>query len=151
MSVSLPEKEEEKYDPRATALLTPELRKIFAALWVPGDGNCFWRAVRRALWGSDEYWCQLKLAVRGSCSVNVEALVGECGPLYLNGLHYEEQIHVRYVYRGADGRVDHKRDDYSSMLLENIGWFCANKMGWGPLRDFGCGKAWCSVEDAESC
>lgn len=39
----------QKYDSEAMLLLTPELRKTFAALWVEGDGNCFWRAVSKAL------------------------------------------------------------------------------------------------------
>lgn len=120
----------QKYDPMATMLLPPELRLKFAALWVAGDGNCFWRSVARALWGTDEYWRQLKLVILAWSSVNTEALVGKSGPLFENANHYDEAVHVRHVYRGPSGEKDHSRDDYASMLLENVANFCENKV-WG--------------------
>lgn len=82
-------------------LLPPELRNTFLALWVEGGGNCFWRAVSKALWGAGKYWRQLKLVVLGWCSLNVEALVGESGPLHLNTHHHEEHIHVKSTCTAA--------------------------------------------------
>lgn len=121
---------EQKYDPKATMILTPELRKTFVALWVEGDGNCFWRSVARSLWGTDEYWRQLKLAVLAWSAVNVEALVGKGGALFENGVHYDSDIHEKHIYRGPNGKIDHTCDDYASMLLENIAMFCDNRK-WG--------------------
>ena len=111
-------------------LLTLELRQTFAALWVKG-GNCFWRAVSKALLG--EYWCQLKLVVLEWSSVNVESLVGKVGPLHLNNRHYEQHIHVQYMYRDADGKPNEQFDDYASMLLANIAWLCGPKRWGGDL------------------
>lgn len=114
-------------------LLSPELRQTFSALWVEGDGNCFWRAVSKALWGADEYWRQLKLVVLGWSSVNVEALVGTGGVLHVNAIHYDEAIHMRHTYRGPNGEIDHRRDDYASMLRENIARFCGDRIWGGDL------------------
>lgn len=114
-------------------LLNPELRKTFGALWVLGDGNCLWRSVTCALWGTDEFWCQLKLVVLGWSSLNVDALVGTGGPLHYNDIHYEGHIYKKHVVRGADGKHDHRDDDYRSMLLENIAWFCKDKRWAGDL------------------
>lgn len=114
-------------------VLTPNLRKTFAALWVEGDGNCFWRASAKALWGSDDYWCHLKLVVLGWSSINVEYLVGCGGPLHENGSHYEEHIHAKYIYRDESGGTDYRRDNYAAMLLENVGYFCPNRRYAGDI------------------
>ncbi|CAB1099412.1 unnamed protein product [Ectocarpus sp. CCAP 1310/34] len=131
-TVARPGKGQEMYDPKATMILTPELRKTFVALWVEGDGNCFWRSMAKALWGTDEYWRQLKLAVLAWSAVNVEALVGEGGALFGRAgiIHYDDEIHAKHIYRGPDGKVDHRLDDDASMLLESIAKFSANRQ-WG--------------------
>lgn len=127
------------YDPQATMILTPELRQTFVALWVEGDGNCFWRSLAGALWGTGKYWRQLKLAVLAWSAVNVEALVGKGGPLFENGIHYTNDIHQKHVYRGPNEEIDHTRDDYASMLLETIAKFSRKqRMGWESCRRFVC-------------
>lgn len=107
--------------------LPVELRETFAALWVAGDGNCFWRALSKALWGLDKCWRQLKLVVLSWSSVNVDALVGEGSPLHLNVLYFTAHIHVKY------GTANYERDNYAGMLMENVGWFCRNKRWCGDL------------------
>eukprot|EP00904_Undaria_pinnatifida_P011912 jgi/Undpi1/7851/HiC_scaffold_23.g10323.m1 len=107
--------------------LPVELRETFAALWVAGDGNCFWRALSKALWGLDKCWRQLKLVVLSWSPVNVDALVGEGSPLHLNVLYFTAHIHVKY------GTANYERDNYAGMLMENVGWFCRNKRWCGDL------------------
>lgn len=123
----------QKYDPEAMTLLTPELRKTCVALWVEGDGNCFWRSCARVLWGTDLYWRQLKLVVLAWSSVNVGVLVGEGGLLFRNGLHYDDDVHCRHVYRGPDGKRDDDRDNYASMLQEQVAKFCQDRKWGGDL------------------
>ena len=107
--------------------LPVELRETFAALWVAGDGNCFWRALSKALWGLDKCWRQLKLVVLSWSSVNVDALVGEGSPLHLNVLYFTAHIHVKY------GTANYERDNYAGMLMETVGWFYRNKRWCGDL------------------
>eukprot|EP00904_Undaria_pinnatifida_P004254 jgi/Undpi1/1382/HiC_scaffold_11.g04774.m1 len=107
--------------------LPVELRETFAALWVAGDGNCFWRALSKALWGLDKCWRQLKLVVLSWSSVNIDALVGEGSPLHLNILYFTAHIHVKY------GTANYERDNYAGMLMENVGWFCRDKRWCGDL------------------
>lgn len=74
-------------------------------------------------------WRQVKLVVLSWSSVNVEVLAGESGPLFENDRHYDDEVHRRHVYKDPSGKHDHKRDDYASMLLENIARFCINRWG----------------------
>ncbi|CAM9288400.1 unnamed protein product, partial [Laminaria digitata] len=62
-----------------TQLITAELRELFVAMHVEGDGNCFWRSVAMAIWGTDEKWRQLKLMVLGWATAHANSLVGEGG------------------------------------------------------------------------
>lgn len=100
---------------------------------VEGDGNCFWRSVAMAIWGTDEKWCQLKLMVLGWATAHADSLVGEGGVLHKCGKYYAERFHEEYVFRNAVGVHCPDRDNYKMMLLGSIEHFCEDGVWGGDL------------------
>eukprot|EP00904_Undaria_pinnatifida_P010382 jgi/Undpi1/6474/HiC_scaffold_20.g08953.m1 len=123
-------KDEEKFDSYGTELLTAELREVYAAMCVKGDGNCFWRAFSMAIWGTAKYWRQVKLVVLGWATANVDALVGEGGILHKCGTYYPDRCYKKHIFLNAEGEHCPDRDNYKMMLLASIGLFCEDHV-WG--------------------
>lgn len=113
----------------ATQVLTSEMRTNFVAVFVEGDGNCFWRAMAYGLWGSQRYWIQLKLVVLAYAAANSKELVGVDNYLYDNRKHYDLDVIAKYSYV-LDGTPIPAFDDLQMMLLANLGRLCGSKM-WG--------------------
>lgn len=118
-----------------TRTLAPALRKTFRALWVKGDGNCFWRSVSRVLWGCDEYWPQLKLVVLGWAFANVELLLGERVPSCLEGSQcFDEDIYEKHRRSLLDAQdSDQRRAAFAAILREHIARFCLDRAWGGPV------------------
>lgn len=98
---------EHLFDYFATQVLTPEVRKIFVAKQVKGDGNCFWRASSYGLWHDDRYWLQLKLVVLAFAAANARELVGEWRHLFRKTIYYsakvfQERSHGQWQICGGD-------------------------------------------------
>eukprot|EP00904_Undaria_pinnatifida_P011839 jgi/Undpi1/7786/HiC_scaffold_23.g10259.m1 len=123
-------KDEEKFDSYGTELLTAELCEVYAAMYVKGDGNCFWRAFSMAIWGTAKYWRQVKLVVLGWATANVDALVGEGGILHKCGTYYPDRCYKEHIFLNAEGEHCPDRDNYKMMLLASIGLFCGDHV-WG--------------------
>ena len=81
---------EHRYDRSAASTLTAKLRKTYVAYWVTGGGNCFWRAIAKALWGSDQYWRQVKLVGLGWTAVYGRGLLGYADVKYVSNEVYCE-------------------------------------------------------------
>lgn len=109
----------QRYDRFATSILTAELRKTYVALWVAGDGNCFWRAVTKALWGSDKYWRQVKLVVLGWTAVYGKGLLGDADVKYVSN-----EIYSKHSVFDNKGNRSPDAGSYDKMLLESIGKLC---------------------------
>lgn len=89
--------DEKFFDPNATKIVTKDMRKKeWVALYISGDGNCAWRSLAKCLWGSDEYWVQVKLVVLGWAAGNTEDLVGEGRILHECAKYYPYAIHKEY-------------------------------------------------------
>ncbi|CAM9890371.1 unnamed protein product, partial [Ectocarpus sp. 13 AM-2016] len=79
-------------------MLNEDMRDVWVAMFVKGDGNCFWRAVAKVIWGNDCFWAQLKLVVLGWTAAHAEALVAESGPLFKDPRFYTTDIMGRHVF-----------------------------------------------------
>lgn len=117
------------FDRNATRVLPKGLRKWWGAFAVDGDGNCFWRALARSLWGSEHFWLQVKLVVLAYGAVNAESLVGEGRHLHNNKLYYSVHVYEKYRFV-VDGTHYDALDDCEMMLLTEIGGFCKGA-AWG--------------------
>lgn len=95
----------------------PNLGNTFKTLRVRADGNCFWRALAKALWGSDLYWLRVKVAVLGWALVHVDTLTGADGSLFINGRYPQRLFGLHH-------------DVAAQVLLGTVSKLCMVK-AWG--------------------
>ena len=65
-------------------------------LYADGDGDCAWRALAQGIWGSQEFWAQLKLFVLAWFTASAESLVGEGGIPYNGAKYWSQEEHAKY-------------------------------------------------------
>lgn len=110
-------------------IIPKTMRTEWVAKFVTGDGNCAWRALAYAMWGTDEYWVQLKLVILAWCVANTELLLAEGRALYDDTKFYPERIHRKYggFKEGDDvSTSDHR----FRMLIASVEYYTSDTV-WG--------------------
>ena len=115
-----PSLHQQQCDVLATSMLTPELGKTYVAYWVRGDGNCFWRAITKGLWGSDEYWQQVKLVVLAWTAARGQDLLDDDDAT----IYVSNEIYSRHSVFDANGNRTGDDGSFYKMLLESVVVFC---------------------------
>ncbi|CAM9788803.1 unnamed protein product [Pylaiella littoralis] len=105
------------------------MRNKWVAKFVFGDGNCAWRALAMAIWGTDVYWVQLKLVVLAWSVANTELLLAEGRALYDDTKFFTDEIHSRYG-RFEQGDDVSTSDNRFEMLIASVEYYTTDKT-WG--------------------
>lgn len=105
------------------------MRKEWVAKFVDGDGNCSWRSLAMAIWGSDKYWVQLKLVVLAWCLANTESLFEQGRILFEKGTFYPGTIYKKYGQHRSGDDVSSSFNHFQ-MLIASVEHFSGPAV-WG--------------------
>ncbi|CAN0154978.1 unnamed protein product [Pylaiella littoralis] len=119
------------YDYNATKIIPKTMRNKWVAKFVFGDGNCAWRALAMAIWGTDVYWVQHKLVVLAWSVANTELLLAEGRAFYDDTKFFTDEIHTRYG-RFEQGDDVSTSDNRFEMLIASVEYYTTNKT-WGTV------------------